>query len=409
MTADLTSYDPALKQIYTSDHVEDMTYKDRPFYALIPKKKIFGGKNLPIPIVYGNPQGRSKTFSNAQARSLLTQSNMTDFVLTRVRDYSLATIDNETMLASKGDKASFLDAAETEMDGAYNSLANSWSAGFYRGSDAALAQVLAEPTENSSTFVLTVKKAADIAHFEVGQMLVIYSAKSGGSIRTSDGSDDEWEVAAVDRSAGTITVTGTYDSSGTIAANDYMFIEGDRGLGPSGLEDWIPASAPTSSSYFGVDRSVDPTRLGGHRLSGTGGPIEEVLAEASSMVDNLGFQLDHFFMPFAKLLELKNSLGSKVQYVNLQANPRVSFQGVMIDGSKGPIKCVADKDCPGDRIFGVELKYWSCYSLGEPIRVLSPDGIKWLRQASADGAEVRLGGYLQVGCRAPGSAINIQV
>jgi hypothetical protein len=82
MALDLTSFDAALKQHYTDDRVEDMVYKRNPFMALVTKYENFGGRNLPIPIIYGNPQGRSKTFSNAKTRGALTSSKITDFVLT---------------------------------------------------------------------------------------------------------------------------------------------------------------------------------------------------------------------------------------------------------------------------------------------------------------------------------------
>lgn len=52
---DMTSFQSALKQYYTNDRVENMTYQDNPLLALIPKMESFGGKNLPIPIIYGNP------------------------------------------------------------------------------------------------------------------------------------------------------------------------------------------------------------------------------------------------------------------------------------------------------------------------------------------------------------------
>lgn len=406
---DLTAFDAALKQHYTADRVEDMVYKENPFLALIPKYERFGGRNLPLPIVYGNPQGRSKTFANAKTRSTATSSKVTDFVLTRVKDYGIATIDNETMLASEGDADAFVDSATLEIDGIINSLTRSLAINLFRTSAAYIGQVLAEPSTNASTFQFTFKNVDDIANVEVEQMLVIYSAASGGSVRSSDGSDDEWEVAAVNRSTGVVTLTGTYDGSGTIAADDYVFVEGDRGLGVSGLEDWIPTTAPGATAFFGVDRSVDPTRLGGQRLDATAMPIEEALIKADSQVCREGGKLTHYFMPHSALADLKKSLGSKVQYVNLAANARISFPGVVIDGDKGPIRCVADHNAQGDRIWGVNFDYMKFYSLGKAVRVLDTDGLQMLRQSDDDGVEVRYGFYGNLGMRAPGYAVNIQI
>ena len=410
--ADLDAYNDVLKEHYTRDRVIDMTYRTNPLYAMMPKYMKFGGKNLPVPILYGNPQGRSKTFSIAQARGQATSSLFKSFLLTRKKDYSIATIDNETMQASKGDPNAFLEAATTEIDGSINSLTRSLAINMYRDSSSQYGQVAAEPASTGGTFVVFIKNAGDISNFEVGQQLVIYSAKSGGSQRDSDGSVTLWEVEKVNRSGATpsVTLVGSYDSNGDIAADDYLFVNGDRGLGLSGLEDWIPSVDPTSTAFFGVDRTADVTRLGGHRLDGSNAPIEEVLTEADAVVAaNGGFALDHFFMSHNSFKNLKNALGSKVQYVDIGVTPRVSFRGVQVDGTRGPIKVIPDHNCPDDRIFGLQLEYWKCYSLGDPVQIISPDGLQMLRQASDDGAEVRHGSYAQIGCRAPGSSINIQL
>ena len=408
MALDLTSFDAALKQHYTSDMVEMMVYKDNPFLALVAKYEDFGGRNLPIPLIYGNPQGRSATFSNAQTRGAVTSSQLQDFVLTRVKDYSIATIDNETLEASKGNANAFMEAATTEIDGAINSLTRSLAISLFRDSSGAIGQLNAEPAETSGTFVMVLKSTEDVTNFEIGQVLVAYAAKSGGSAKTSDGSDADWVIAGVNRSSGELTLTGTYNSSGTLAANDYLFVDGDRGLKLSGLEGWIPASAPSATAFFGVDRSVD-TRLGGLRLDGSSLPIEEALIDGASLCAREGGKIDHFFMSYDKYAELEKALGSKVQYIDLNVNAQVGFRGIVINGPRGPIKCIPDQNCPSGSVFGLQLNMWKLYSLGKAVRVIDSDGLQMLRQASADGVEVRYGFYGNLGCRAPGYNINISV
>lgn len=408
MALDLTSFDAALKQHYTSDMVEMMVYKDNPFLALVAKYEDFGGRNLPIPLIYGNPQGRSATFSNAQTRGAVTSSQLSDFVLTRVKDYSIATIDNETLEASKGNANAFMEAATTEIDGAINSLTRSLAISLFRDSSGAIGQLNAEPAETSGTFVMVLKSTEDVTNFEIGQVLVAYAAKSGGSAKTSDGSDADWVIAGVNRSSGELTLTGTYNSSGNLAANDYLFVDGDRGLKLSGLEGWIPASAPSATAFFGVDRSVD-TRLGGLRLDGSSLPIEEALIDGASLCAREGGKIDHFFMSYDKYAELEKALGSKVQYIDLNVNAQVGFRGIVINGPRGPIKCIPDQNCPSGSVFGLQLNMWKLYSLGKAVRVIDSDGLQMLRQASADGVEVRYGFYGNLGCRAPGYNINISV
>jgi energy-coupling factor transporter ATP-binding protein EcfA2 len=107
--------------------------------------------------------------------------------------------------------------------------------------------------------------------------------------------------------------------------------------------------------------------------------------------------------------ELEKALGSKVQYIDLNVNPQIGFRGIMVNGPRGPIKCIPDQNCPSGSVFGLQLSTFKLYSLGKAVRVIDSDGLQMLRQASADGVEVRYGFYGNLGCRAPGYNINISV
>ena len=406
MSLDLVSFDAALKQHYTDDMVMNLVYRDHPLLAMMPKYEDFGGRNLPIPLLYGNPQGRSASFSQAQSRGQVTNSQLQDFVLTRVKDYSVATIDNETLEASKGNANAFMEAATTEIDGAIDVLSRSIAIKMYRDSSGYLAQVTAEPAEAAST-VLTLSEISEITSFEIGMELVIWSAKSGGTQKTFDGSVTSAIVSAVDRDLGTITLDQAYTASGTIAANDFLFVNGDRGISLSGLEGWLPDSAPTSDLFFGVDRSVDAVRLGGIRYDGSNQPIEEALIDAASRAGREGGKPDHCFLNYEKYAELEKSLGSKVQYIDLEMNAMVGFRGILITGPRGPIRVIPDQNSRADRASMLQINSWKLYSLGKAVKVIDTDGLSMLRQATSDGVEVRYGFYGNVGCRAPGYNVNV--
>jgi len=401
MALDLTSFESALKEHYTNDAVLDLVYADRPFLALIDKMEDFGGKVLPIPIIWGNPQGRSATFSNAQTRGAVSSTSISDFVLTRVRDYQIVTIDEETLRASEGNANSFMEAVTTEIDGGTNNLSNSLASAMFRKASGSIGQVSVEPTEAAGSYVVKLSRASDVCSFAVGQVLVIWSAETGGSQRSSDGSDLNWVVEGVDRDLGNLELTGTYSASGTIAANDFIFVEGDRGNRMSGLLDWLPPTTPSSTPFFGVDRTVD-TRLSGIRFDGSNQPIEEALTDAASRLAREGAKPTHVIMSFEKYAELEKSLGSKVQYVDLKVSAEVGFRGIVINGPKGPIKVLADQNCPGGYAFMLQLNTWKLYSLGKAVSITDTDGNRMLRQASADGVEVRMAFYGNLGCRAPG-------
>ncbi len=411
---DMTSFDKALKEHYTDQRVQNMVYQDNPLLAMLPKMKRFGGRNMPIPVIYGDPQGRSASFSRAQTRSTSTYSRVTQFALTRIKDYGISTIDNETLEASKSDVDAFIEAKTTEIDGLINSITRSLAIGLYRDGYGSIGIV-----GSVSSATLTLATVEEITNFEVGQELVISTANSSATLRALGSSGNGLIVTAVNRTTGVLTfgfnVTDATNGIPSTGAGDYIFVRGDREdsatptrLKVAGLEAWCPASSPSSTTFFGVDRSVDPTRLAGTRYDGASQPIEEALIDAAALNAREGGSIDTYFMSYSKYANLEKSLGSKVQYIDVKVG-EVGFQGIRINGPKRAINCMPDQNCPSARIFGIKLESFKLCSLGEPVRVLNSDGLQFLRQASADGVEIRYGYYANLGCWSPKDVINVQV
>jgi len=388
----ISTFDAALKQIYTKDEVQNMVYRDNPLLALTPKMSEFYGKNLPIPIIYANPQGRSATFSNAQGNK--TPSKITDFVLTRQSDYGLASVSTEALLASSNEVGAFLEAATTEVDGTIHALSRSLAIAQYRDGTGTIGVV------NQSSFTtntLQLENVEDVTNFEVGMEIQL---NASGTLRNAGAS---MTIDAVNRDTGVLTLDAVVNTVITAAADaDGINVEGDFDAKVSGLDAWVPSSAPTSASFFGVDRSVDPTRLGGIRVDGSALPIEEALIEGASRISREGGKPDHVFLSFEQYANLEKALGSKVQYVDLRANAEIAFRGIMLNGPRGMLKVIPDQNALPNVAFMLQMDVWKLYSLGEAPMILDVDGNRWLREASADSVEIRAAYYAQMGCRAPG-------
>lgn len=403
MALDMTKFGPGLKAYYSNQKVENMTYKDYPFYAMLTKKKDFYGKNYPLPIQIGNPQGRSHTFSKAKANQ--TSSVYKDFTLTRVKDYSLATVDNETAEASENDKGAFLKALTNEIDSAIRSSASSMATMIYGDGSGCIGQISAGT--NVATATLTLADPDSVVNFEVGMTLVFAAARSTGALRNSGST---LSILAVNRSTGVLTMSAAINTvTGTIA-NDFVFVDGDRNLSVSGLAAWLPEAAPAGGdNFFGVDRSVDPTRLAGVRYDGSAMSIEEALVGGLTLCNREGGNPKVVFMNYTDWSNLELALGSKVQYMVTEAFGRadIGFQGIQVKTNKGVANCVADPFCPRGLAYGLTMESWALYSLKEPIRILDLDGNKILRTSDADAVELRVGGYFQLGCNAPGHNVVI--
>ena len=323
--------------------------------------------------------------------------------MTRNHDYSIASIDNETLEASKGNANAFLEAATTEIDGAINSITNSLATAIYGTGSGSLGRIA---NSSFATVSLQLSDLESVVAFEVGMILVASATDGTGTVRAG-----QLSIVAVNRDSGVITVDQNISAGiAAIAQNDYLFVKGDYGQKIKGLRAWLPDTAPTSTPFFSVDRTSDATRLAGIRVDGTNMPIEEALIKAANRVAREGGKPDHVFVSFNKFNDLVNSLGAKVQYVQEQVKAGqgyVGFQTIQIHGPRGVIKVVPDRSCPSDRAFMLQMDVWKLYSLGKCPRILEADGLKMLRDATSDAMTVRVGYYAQLGCRGPGFNANI--
>ena len=412
----------ALKELYTGDdYMKDLVYKKNPLLALIPKDESpsgFAGKYIPVPLVYGTPQGRSATFSSAQGNQ--TAPQISSFFVYRISNYQLATITNELLEATKDNAGAFVDEAKLVMDTAFRNISNDLALDLFKGGTGSRGQILtiSSPSTAVGATVIQLANVQDVVNFEVGMTLVV-SATDGGAP-----SADTVVLTSVNRSSGQLRGTASVNPlSGNWAANGYMSVQGDVAVGGStstssflkvsGLSAWLPLTAPApGDSFWGVDRSADPTRLAGVRYDGSSQSIEEALIDGSSLVAREGGQPDMCFMNFASYAALEKSLGAKVQYVDVKHEEAdIAFAGIRIHAPYGPITVVPDRNCPSQRAYLLQMDTWKVRSLGKAPHILTYglEGLEGLRVGTADALEIRIGYYANLICNAPGWNCVIQL
>ena len=414
----------ALKELYTGDDfMKDLVYKKNPLLALLPKDESpsgMAGKYIPVPLIYGTPQGRSATFSNAQGNQ--TAPALSSFFVYRVSNYQLATITNELLEATKDSAGAFIDEAKLVMDTAFRNISNDLAGDLFKNADGTRGQISA-----ISSGVITLVDPNSVTQFEVGMVLVSYSI-SAGTYTLSTGSALGY-VIAVNRAAGTVTVSasqggvaGTPTNWSTSFPN--LAVQGDtvasaggtagntsNSLKISGLAAWLPgqtngvSNIASNDSFWGVNRSADPTRLGGVYFDGSSETIEEALIDASSLVAREGGMPDMCFMNFASYAALEKSVGSKVQYVEARHEEAdIAFAGIKVHSPYGPITIIPDRSCPAKTAYLLQMDTWKLRSLGKAPHILTygMEGLEALRVGTADAMEIRIGYYANLICNAPG-------
>lgn len=370
-------------------------------------------KYIPVPLVYGTPQGRSAGFATAQSNQ--TAPALSSFFVYRVSNYQLVTITNELLEATKDDAGAFVDEAKLNMDTGFRNISNDLALDLYGAAEGLRGQI-----SSISTGVITLVDASTVVNFEVGMTLVSYS-QSGSTYTQSTGAAVGY-VIAVNRSTGVVTVSDTSisGSAGTPSSWSTSFpnlaVQGDAAFGSltlqtsflkiSGLAAWLPKTAPSGgSNFWGVDRSADVTRLSGVRFDGSSESIEEALIDAASLVAREGGQPDMCFTNFTSYAALEKALGSKVQYVDVKHDEAdIAFAGIRIHAPYGPITVIPDRNCPSVTAYLLQMDTLKLRSLGKAPHILTYglEGLEGLRVGNADALEIRIGYYANLICNAPG-------
>ena len=399
----------AVKQHYKDFRIKDLVYKNNPFYALIPKYEKFGGLNMPIPLLYGNPQNVSANFGVAQGET--STSSLGQFLLTRVKNYSVASITGEAIKATEGKADSFIRFLTMEIDGAIHALARDLSVQLFRNGSGSVGQV---NSSYSSGTTVTLANPDEIANFEVG-MSIKFSPNVGGDSALTTATT----ISSINRSAGSFVVA----SDTGISADEYIFRAGTEAAAAltstsakaiMGLDGWLPTQAVVDAagadmtSWFGQNRTLDSERLAGIRFDGSAMPIEEALVSGAGKASRAGARPDTCIMSYESYINLEKSLGSRVIYDELKARDvDVGFRSLAVQGPNGVINVVPDQNCQPDVAWVLQLDTWSLNSLGGAPHILDLDGNRILRQAQKDAYEVRIGFYGNVACNAPGFNVRV--
>src|SRR5258708_4292520 len=165
----------ALKELYTDDkdYMKNIVYSKNPFLALVPKNESpdgFAGKYIPVPLEYGNPQGRAHTFANAQNQQ--TASDVVSYFVYAVQDYQLVTITNLLMEQTKSNAGAFVDEASRSLDNGFRNISNNMAFEIFSGGTASRGTFAASGVSYSAPNVtLTLASSQQVVQFEVGMTL----------------------------------------------------------------------------------------------------------------------------------------------------------------------------------------------------------------------------------------------
>lgn len=419
-----------LKELYSDDAwvMRDLVFNRNPALALIDKDESemgLGGKYFPIPVLADTGAGRSANFGSAQQYQTAPQTF--EFNVTRVQNYSLATLTGDFLRASAQSIGAFMPGAELNVKAAFQSIGNDLAHDIFSdGSGTRGTYGLG--AGSITTGVITLDNLGMVYQFAVGMALVSFSIS--GQTPTQSTSAALGYVIAVDTGAGTVTVSATQGgAAGTptswSASFPYLAQVGDVNFISNGLNSanmlkvagfggWIPSTAPGGSdNWFGVNRSVSPTKLAGLRFTGTNESIQDALIDSVNQLAANGSEAgdpDFIFINPVSYQTLVKQLTSQGVYQMIKAKVNedvsISFKALVLPTANGEIAILQDRNCPSQIAYIVTLKSWKLRTLGKCPQFLTYPGFYdqlGIPVPGSDAIQLQIGYYGNLTCNAPGA------
>lgn len=417
-----------LKELYSDDSwvMKDLVFDKNPFLAICPKDETemgMGGKSFPVPVMYDTGAGRSANLGNAQ--SYQTAPQTVEFQVTRVSNYSVATLTNDFLRASAQSIGAFMPAAELNVKSAFRNCSNDLAHDMY-GDGSGIRGTYGLGSGTISSGVIALDNLGMVYQFAVGMALVSFSI-SGLTPTISTGGAIGY-VIAVDTGSGQVTVSASQGgAAGTPASwsasfpylaqiGDVNFISNGLAsanmLKLAGLGAWIPSSAPGGSdNFFGVNRSVSPTKLAGLRFAnGASESIQDALIDSVNQLAAQSSEAgdpDYILINPVSYQTLVKQLTSQANYVNVKHDEiDISFKALVLPTANGEIAILQDRNCPAQTAYVVTLKTWKLRSLGKVPQFLTFPGFYdqlGFPVPGSDAVELRVGYYANLTCNAPGA------
>lgn len=388
-----------LKELYDGQKVIKMAYTQNPFFAQVEKKPDVGGKLYPLPIIVDSNANATNTFSYALSNT--SPMVIKEFMVPNVTGYQIAQISRQAMRQAAYGDDSFIDGTKATIDQAIIGATNLLASGLYRDGTGTIGQIA---TGGITSGVITLADPNSIVQFQVNQILEGRST-SGGTV-VSGGALGY--VIAMNRSAGQLTVSATAGGSAGTPVNwvagTYLNVQGTSNAQVTGLAGWLNAvNVQSNDNFFNVNRSSDVTRLAGVYYDGSSQSIEEALTDASTLTFREGGTPDVCFMNPASYSAFQKALGARAVYTEWSGPAELIYKGITLNGAGGEFRCLADRNCQGYTGYLLTMSTWVLLSTDDAPNIFDyDDDTQMLRMGLYDSAELRVGWYANLGCRAPG-------
>ena len=403
--ANTTNVPLILKDLWV-DGVEDYLYEDRPYFAMVDKDTSWSGIRLHVTCKYANGTSVSSKFSVAKNNKRVNKYAAMEVETADL--FALWSVDNKLITLSRDQKGSlvrYLDEATTDAAEKFRRR-TAWQLWGNGGGAAAKISVI-------STTDVTLSNPYNVRNFDIGDIVEFAEDDGRGGAGVLD---ETREISDIDEDNGILTFTEDVSTIAGIAADFYIFHEGDYGdddhvikgvTAYTCLEE--PGTGDEPTSIWGMNRTTFPTRLGGHRITPSANlTVIEAIKEGLTKLYRRSVNTSHIFVSPEIFNEVEMSMDSSVRRTEQKVG-KVGFEGLAFTSQTGKtVKLYADPDIPlgpsdEELIFFLNMEKWKFHTAEEWGMWLTADGSKkFMTEENTNAREGRLGGYGNLYTRRPG-------
>ena len=264
----------SLLKVFYKDGVQNLMFRNDPLLKKLEKVHI-EGKTYNFSAMYGRGGACSADYTVAKRVAAKNTKNA-EFSVEPGQLFSACSYNQKEVLASKTTPGAYMKVAGAKFFAAQEAFRKQLAAAIYgRGFGELAKSSFAGSVTSGTPFELTLPASAVMA-IDIDSQLVVKASVSATSAKT------KLTVTQIDDATGKVTVVP--DTSVTLANTDIIAFDGSidasgNPLLPMGLAGWLPTIGKRTGSawtnyirtpFFGVNRSVAPSRLAGAFIDGTG-------------------------------------------------------------------------------------------------------------------------------------------
>lgn len=327
--------------------------------------------------------------------------------------YGRVTIDIPSMMRSEKDIGSYMRLKAKTVTELLTNM-KMQRRGNHLWSDVAgdLARISSVTGSNPIT-AITLTNYEDAIKFDgsSNQHLHFATTRTGGSLKV-DGAATVWvyqvdKVTRYNASGNCVLTVSRIAGTGTTtepAANDYIYNIDQYDAGPKGIPAWVPLTAPSATTFYGVDRTVEMEMLSGWRGTWEGTINDSIQRLVSIMTGYFDPEFSAVWLSPVRWYQLKLELEATRSLVIDDAKSlEFGTTVIRVITPKGAVMVMADAYCPIAGGWLLKHDEWEIHSTGDLIHMCDEDTPSgFLRLPDDDGLEARYRSLALYRCDTPG-------